>query len=143
MILIALWLFLLTRLDLRTFAGRDLQARVLADPGSTGTGNYAPANYMALTENATAPAEADTALVGELPGGGLQRAQATYAHTAGALTYTLTKTFTSSDAVERKINKVGVFNALTGGTMMFETLSPSPPTLVSGDNVTMTSTVTM
>ncbi len=141
--IVALWLFLFTRLDLRTFAGRDLQARVLADPGSTGTGNYAPANFMALTEDATVPAEADTALAGELTGGGLQRAQATYAHTAGALTYTLTKTFTSSDATARKINKVGVFNAPTVGTMMFETLSPSPPTLVSGDNVTLTSTITM
>ncbi len=140
---VALWLFLLTRLDLRTFAGRDLQARVLADPGSTGTGNYAPANFVAFTEDPAVPAEGDTTLVGELTGGGLQRGQATYAHTAGALTYTLTRSVTSSDPTARKLNKVGVFNAPTGGTMMFETLVPSPPTIVSGDSVTTTSTITM
>lgn len=128
---------------MRVASGRDLQSRVLGDTASTGTGAYAPANWMAITENTTAPADADTALLGELTGGGLARAQAAYAHTAGASTYTLTKTFTSSDATARTANKVGVFNASTAGTMMFETPVPSPPTLVSGDSLTLTHTVTI
>lgn len=108
-----------------------------------GTGAMRPADYIALTENATAPADSDTALAGELTAGGLGRAQATYAHTAGASTYTLTKTFTSSDATARTINKVGVLNASSTGTLVFETAVPSPPTLVSGDQLTVTETVTI
>lgn len=127
----------------RVAAGRDFQSRVMADTASTGTGSYAAANYIALTETATAPADADTALTGELTAGGLGRAQAAYAHGAGASTYTLTKTFTSSDATARTIQKIGVFNAATVGTMVFETAVPSPPQLVSGDQVALTETVTL
>lgn len=128
---------------MRTDAGKDFQSRVMGDTSSNGTGSYAAANYIALTENATAPAAGDTALTGELTAGGLGRAQATYAHTAGASTYTLTKAFTSSDATPRTINKAAVFNAASGGSMPFETAVPSPPTLVSGDQLTTTETVSI
>lgn len=130
---------------MRTAAGRDFQSRVMGNSteAGAGTGLMRPADYIALTENAVAPADADTALAGELTAGGLGRAIATYAHTAGASTYTLTKTFTSSDATARTINKAGVFNASSGGTMVFETAVPSPPTLVSGDQLTITETVTI
>jgi len=115
----------------------------MGDTASTGTGVYAPARFIAVTENATAPADGDTALAGELSAGGFIRATAAYAHTNGASTYTLTITFTSSDASARTIQKVGVFNAATTGTMVFETAVPSPPTLVSGDQLTITETVTI
>lgn len=128
---------------LRTDAGKDFQSRVMGDTASTGTGIYAAANYIALTENNTAPAAGDTALTGELTASGLGRAQAAYAHTGGASTYTLTKTFTSSDGTSRTINKVGVFNASSSGTLVFTTAVPSPPTLVSGDSLTITETVTI
>lgn len=128
---------------LRTNAGADFQSRVMADTASTGTGSYAAANYIALSTDATAPAAADTTLTAELVGSGLQRQQAAYAHTGGATTFTLTKTFTSSDGTTRQINKVGVFNAASVGTLVFETAVPSPPSLVSGDSLTITETVTM
>lgn len=128
---------------LRTNAGGDFQARVMGDTASTGTGSYASASYIALTENATAPAAGDTTLTGELTTGGLGRAQATYAHTNGTTTYTLTKAFTSSDGTARTINKVAVFNASSTGTMVFETAVASPPTIISGDQLTVTETVTM
>ena len=128
---------------MRVASGRDLQSRVLADTASTGTGLYAAANFIALTENATAPADADTALLGELTAGGFARAQAVYAHTNGTSTYTLTKTFTSADATTRTLQKIGIFNAGTAGTLMFETAIPSPPALVSGDQVALTSTTSI
>lgn len=103
----------------------------------------APAAYMALTENSTAPAASDTALTGELTAGGLNRSLATYAHTSGAASYTLTKTWTSSDGTNRTINKYGVFNALTGGIMVFESAVNVPPTLISGDQITLTATVNL
>jgi hypothetical protein len=104
-------------------------------------------NYIAVTANATAPSAASTTLTAEIStaGGGLLRAQATYAHTASTNTTTLTKTFTAngSDSLPVTIAKIGVFNASTVGTLGYETLLSSTATLTaSGDNVAITETVT-
>lgn len=103
--------------------------------------------YMGLTTNATAAGATDISLSEELSGSGWTRAQCTYAHTTGASTYTLTKTFTSADATPRTINKMAIFNALsnagTAAQMIFESAITSPPTLVSGDTITVTETVTI
>lgn len=120
-------------------------------PNATATYQILPgglsAFYMALTTNATAPSATDTSLAEELSGSGWTRAQCTYAHTTGASTYTLTKTFTSSDGTSRTINKMAVFNALSNGgafgQLLFESAITSPPTLVSGDTITVTETVTI
>lgn len=112
---------------------------------SNGTGAYAPANYIALTSNTGAPSAGDTVLTGEYAatGGGLDRALATYAHTAGNSSYTLTKTFTmnSSDGTSLTPAKIGVFNAASAGTLVFETAIASPPTMVPNDQITITETV--
>lgn len=128
---------------MRVAAGRDFQSNVMGATASTGTGIYAAANYIALTETATAPADGNTTLTGELAAGGLNRQQAVFAHGAGTSTYTLTKTFTSSDGTARTLQKIGVFNAASVGTLVFETAIPSPPTLVSADQVIITETVTI
>lgn len=126
---------------MRVNSGTDFQSRVMADTASTGTGAYAPANYIGLTANTTAPAAADTTLTGEVTTGTLARAQATYAHTNGTNTYTLTKTFTSDQSVT--IAKIGVFNAAAGGTLVFETLLNATATLVSGDMLQISEVVTL
>lgn len=135
--------------ELRTSAGVDHQSRVMFDTASNGTGNYAAANYIALTENSVAPALGDTSLAGELnsPGGGLNRSQATYAHTNGTNTTTLTKTFTknASDggaADTRTIAKAGLLTALVIGTLTFATLVTPTAPMVSGDSVAITWTFT-
>ena len=127
---------------MRTNAGTDFQSRVMFDTASTGTGTYAASNYIALTENTTAPAAADTALTGELTASGLQRQQGTYAHTGGTTTTTLTKTFTSADATAHTIAKAGLLNASTAGTLAFSTALPNPPMLVTGDSLAVTWTFT-
>lgn len=129
--------------DLRTNAGIDFQAQVMGATSGTGigTGTFAPANYIGLTANSTAPAATDTTLTGEVTTGSLARAQATYAHTTAAASYTLTKTFTSDQSIT--IAKIGVFNAATAGTMVFETLLSATATLVSGDQLTITETVNL
>lgn len=104
-------------------------------------------NYVGLTANSTAPAAGDTTLTAEIAtaGGGLIRKQVTYAHTTGTNTTTLTGTFTAngSDALPVTIAKIGVFNASTSGTMGYETLLSATATLsASGDNMTLTETVT-
>jgi hypothetical protein len=125
----------------RTNAGRDLMARIMGDPASTGTGIYASASYMALTEDATAPVVTSTTLSGELTSPGLARAQGVYAHVDGTTTYTLSKSYTSDDVVE--VNKVGVFNGAVAGTMLFEDVLDTPANLKIGDQVTITATVTL
>lgn len=128
-----------------TTAGKDFAASALGD--SSGS-REAAATYMALTANSTAPSAGDTTLTGEITtaGGGLVRAVATYAHTAGASTYTLTKTFTAngSDSLPVTIAKIGIFNASSSGKMPWESLLSSTATLsASGDALTCTETITL
>lgn len=117
-----------------------------------GTGTYTVAAsspsawWIGLSTNTTAPAATDTTLFGELAasGGGLVRAVCTYAHTAGTTSYTLTHTWTaaSADGASNTIEKIGVFNAAyPNGVLLFETAVPSSPTLVPGDQITVTETV--
>lgn len=106
------------------------------------------ADYVALTANTTSPSAGDTTLTAEIAtaSGGLIRAQATYAHTGGAATYTLTKTFTANgnDSLPVTIGKVGVFNASSSGTMPWSTLlSPTATVSASGDALTITVTITV
>jgi len=124
--------------------GKDMIASALGD--SSGS-RAAAANYLALTANSGSPAASDTTLTGEITtaSGGLIRAAATYAHTTGAATYTLTKTFTAngSDSLPVTIAKVGVFNASSGGTMVWSALLSSTATLTaSGDTLAITETIT-
>lgn len=103
-----------------------------------------PAPYLAVTENATTPAATDTTLTSELTSDGFTRALAVFAHTAAASTYTLVYTYTATGT--RTINKEAVFGAVNttaGGVMPFESAEPNPPTLVSGDTLQQTVTVTV
>lgn len=127
---------------LLTNAGRDaLHAQHMSTSAPP-----AAFNYMALTASSTAPNATDTTLTSEITtaGGGLPRAQATYAHTAGTNTTTLTKTFTAngSDSLPVTLAQIGIFNASSSGTLAYHTALNNTATLsVSGDNVTITETV--
>lgn len=118
---------------MRVNTGADWQAAQMG--GTPGTA----AKYIGLTANAGAPAAGDTALTGEIGSGTLIRASATYAHTTSATSYTLTKTFTSDQTV--LIHKIGVFDAVTTGTLVFETALSADASLVSGDTLAITETV--
>lgn len=105
-------------------------------------------NYGALSANSTAAAATDTTLAGEITtaGGGLLRAQMTYAHTAGTNTSTLTKTWTANgtDVLPVTIAKWASFNASSAGTMGEEALLSSTVTLsTSGDSITVTYTLSV
>lgn len=122
---------------------------VATTPGATSAFSiepgYPPARFIGLTENATAPAVTDTALTGEITTGGAARALATYAHTVAALTYTLQKTFAITASFPA-IQKAGMFTAGTltaGGLMVFETALNASASVVSGDSLQVTWTVTV
>jgi hypothetical protein len=107
--------------------------------------------FMALSSTNSAPAAGDTTMAGEITtsGGGLIRALATYAHTASASTYTLANTFTANgtDSLPVTIYRIGTFISMISGwagSMMLETtLNASATLTTSGDNVTVTDTITV
>ena len=127
----------------RTLAGRDFQSRVMGDGGAAGvgTGAMAPADFIGLSANSDAFDADNVTLPGEISGSTLDRAQAAYAHTNGQATYTLTRTFTSDQTVT--LRKAGVFNASSGGTLVFEELFGTAASLTSGDQISVTVTVTL
>ncbi len=126
-------------------AGRDFVASALGDRSGS---RAAAADYLALTANSTSPSAGDTTLTAEIAtaSGGLIRKVATYAHTNGTATYTLTATFTANgnDSLPVTVAKVGVFNASSSGTMPWSSLlSPTATISAVGDALTLTETITI
>lgn len=124
-------------------------------PTSTTTFVILPGNapywYMALSTDTAAVNATDSTLTSEYAttAGGLIRKLATYAHTASASTYSLAATYTvngSDTGLPYTIGKVGIFNTLTHGTgkaLFLTLLSPTATVSASGDQVTITDTVTV
>lgn len=126
-------------------AGRDMAASALFD---TSGSRAAAADRLAVTANTTSPASGDTTLTSEIAtaGGGLIRKQGTYAHTNGAATATISATFTANanDSLSVVLGKAALFNASSGGTMVFSSLlSPTATISAVGDSCTLTVTVTL
>lgn len=140
--LLAAWsLFKLTRLNLRTTAGRDYQANLLGNPASNGTGAYAPAAWIGLTADGTPPAVGDVVLPGEIVNGTLARSQGAFGHTTGLASYTVSKLFVSDQSIT--IPKIGLFNVASGGSPFIETMLSAAAVLNSGDQLQVVSTVTL
>lgn len=141
---VLLWTIALLQPLLRTSAGADFQAKQMAGSASA----TAVAKWVGVTANTTTPVVGDTSLTGEITtaGGGLVRAAGVYAHTTGASSYTITITFTAngSDSLPVTLGKAGFFDAASGGTLVFSTLiTPTATLSASGDNTTLTDTVTL
>lgn len=136
----------------RTSVGRDFSSD--AHFASTRPN---PATVIALSETATAVPAAPVpwTLMGnaagqELTADGFARAIAVYAHTAGASTSTLQRTFThtgpAGGGTARTIRQVGVFSptaagaagAVDTGTLVFVMPEPNPPTLTGTDSLNQT-----
>jgi hypothetical protein len=108
----------------------------------------APSWFMALSTTVQSGAAGDTTLAGEITTGtdsGLARAAyTTLTHTNGVASYSLAKTFTAGST--QTINSEALFNASSttaAGVMSFESAEPNAPTLVSGDTLAQTVTVSI
>jgi hypothetical protein len=75
-------------------------------------GRGAVMGYIAVGTGSTAPVATQTALITELA-----RGAATYAHTAGTKVMTFSTTF-AAGAATGAITEAGVFNSVSGGTML-------------------------
>lgn len=129
--------------NLRTTGGGDWQPSAMSNTAA----QPAAMNWIALSNDAAAPAVGDCAagsvtctLASEITLNGLGRAQATYAHSNGTSTYTLTKTFTATGT--QAAQKAAIFNASSSGTMGFEAAF-TQVSLGNGDTVTVTWTITI
>ncbi len=117
-------------------------------PGSTANYFIIPScrpRYIGLTTDAAAAAAGDTTLASEITTGGVARALGTYAHTGGTSTLTLSKTFAVTGSFTA-IHKGGLFtasNTTAGGIMVFETVLNADATVVNGDSLAVTWTITL
>jgi len=104
-----------------------------------------PARFIALTNDATAYSAGMTTLASEITANGCGRAAATFAHTGGATTYTLVKTWTASGAqtVHRAGNFTGGYGAAGGGVMAAITDLNADAVLANNDTLQVTWTWTL
>lgn len=110
-------------------------------------GGQGSVRFMALTTDSGIAAAADTVLTSEITASGGARALATYAHTQGAATFTLSKAFSITGTLTA-IHKMGLFCCLSpsgslNDPMVFETVLNADATVVNGDTLTVTDTVTV
>lgn len=105
-----------------------------------------PAAWVAVTANSAEPKATNETLAGEIKTseGGLIRALAEFTYLGGK-EYEVKVTFTanSHDTVPVTLAKIGIFNAQSGGIMLFESLLTATAEIKSvGDSVTITDIVT-
>lgn len=103
-------------------------------PGANGL------NYIALSNDTVSETSGSTTLSNEIAANGLSRAQGTYAHSAGASTATVDKTFTASGS--QSAQKAALFSASSSGTMQ-HVLSFTQRALVTNDTLQVTFTITL
>jgi len=109
-----------------------------------GAGGISSIRFMGLTTDAAAASASDTALATEQTTNGGNRGLATYAHTMGAATCTLQRAYTITGTITA-IHKMGLYphNSQTGvGPVVFETVLNADATVVNGDTLTVTDTIT-
>lgn len=124
--------------NLITDGGQDFFSAQCLTNTSAGTRG---AGFIGLTENGTAPAVTDTTLTAEITTNGLARADATTkTHTAGTDTTVIEHTFTASAAFST-VQKSGLFNASSAGTMFAENTFTSTA-LANQDQIKVTWTIT-
>ena len=127
--------------NLLTNAGKDyFHAQCYTNNSAGGVG----CNWIGLTESSITPAVADTTLSGEITTNGLNRLEATTkSHSAGANTTTLSKTFTATGSFTSVLASA-LFNAASAGTMAhIANFSTGSGTLISGDQLAVTWTMTL
>jgi len=128
--------------NLLTNGGRDqMHSQVYNETVAANTERGA--GYIASSTGTTNETATSTVLETEISTNGLQRADATTnTHTAATNTTTLAKTFTAS-GTHTAVHKSATFDASSSGIMYHVANFASDATLVSGDTLTITWTLTL
>jgi len=114
----------------------DVGFDLIADALGKATGRPAVLSHIAVGTSSTAADASQTALGTEL-----SRIAATYAHTAGTKTFTMSADFAAGVATGA-ITEAGVFNASTDG-VMFDRVTFAVINKGADDSMTVTFTFTM
>lgn len=124
----------------------DTGAQFVANQiGNTSSVTTAVANYIALSSDSGTVLKTDTTCPTELTTSGMGRKVSSFTYVSapttlgGSATYTLSNSYTATGSYT--INKLCLFNAVSAGTMLFETLLGSTVSGSSGDVVNVTWTV--
>lgn len=100
-------------------------------------------NYIALSNDAAAPAATDTTLASELVGSGLSRVQGVVTLPTGSGNQTtVANTFTYTGGSSQGVQKTALFDASSSGVMNHE-IQFTQRTLFTNDTLTMTFTITL
>ena len=100
-------------------------------------------NYIALSNDAAAPAATDTTLASELVGSGLSRVQGVVTLPTGSGNQTtVANTFTYTGGSSQGVQKTALFDASSSGNMNHE-IQFTQRTLFTNDTLTMTFTITL
>jgi hypothetical protein len=121
--------------NLLTNAGRD-------DLAAAFNGVAFNAKYMGITTDTGAPSATDTTLTSEQSSNGLSRVLCSYAHSGGAATLTMTANWSVTGTVAN-LHKIGIFDAVSSGTLVFVSDLNSNASVVSGDTLQVTDTITL
>jgi len=98
-------------------------------------------NYIALTNDSTAPSATDTSLASELSGNGLSRVQGSVTLPSGSGTVTtISNTFTYTGS-SQSVQKTALFTASSGGVMNHE-IAFTPRVLFTSDTLALTFSIT-
>jgi hypothetical protein len=106
--------------NLRTTAGNDVYSNLLFASGS------AQPLYIALSADTTVPAVGDTSLASEITTNGLGRTAASVSHSTGTTTTTLSASWTWTGSGSLTVDKIGMFNASSSGTLVHEAFLAAP-----------------
>ena len=130
--------------NLLTNAGKDLLHNYGYIYVAGDTITTVGANFIALTEATITPGVTDTTLSSEIATNGLERAAATTkTHTPAANTSVISKTFTASGSFTSVLASA-LFTASSSGTMVHEAnFGTGSGTLISGDQLAVTWTITL
>ena len=118
--------------------GRDYLHQQCYATGGLGTNGL---NYIALSNDAAAPAATDTTLTGELTSNGLNRQQGTVSHTVGTNQTTVQKVFTFTGGTQA-VQKSALFNLSSSGIMAHE-VQFTQRTLNTNDTLTVTYSISI
>lgn len=125
--------------NVKTTVGIDFT--FLQTYNSSAAGQTTGLSWIALSNDTLTETVASTILSTEIVANGLARAAGTYAHSAGASTATIAKTFTCTTAPQ-SAQKAALFSAASSGTM-HHVLAFTGRSLQINDQLAVTFTITL
>jgi hypothetical protein len=120
--------------NVTTDAGRNAARQILHQ---TNNGGIAGFQYIAVGSTDYTPQASDTTLTGEVTGSGLARTQGTYSNDTGTGAWKVENTFTYT-GTGITIYTGALFNASSGGTMLYAAKFSSSATLAQNDQLKVT-----